>query len=971
MRKIRVRYLYYKNGERNITPAMFPIALSVPNRLTEIKALRNYLPKRSDGEMSKMWWESDSDEYEGNGLDDTVGILESTKPLVIAIPPFALHFRIYGRDQPTNLQIEVTNPHSQLEELYEEIKVQYHRATDKTLPPRPYAELNLEHGTWETNTYHLFNREDGIGLSKEKPIELNVPPERWYFKINGEHKTVKEIDPRKTLKDLLQQIPISPPLPADITVKFKVEKEDGREVPDDTCLGDFWKTDQGIGCSEEMPIFVSVYSFRIEIEDVMRSNLKDYVARGILIRNSEDQCLTDIFEYTNRFDRKDKNGFGTSTPSPFLVVENSSGTGKTQLAFCQDRPVLYTACTTEEIQSVYTPFKAVYLQLQKAFQADMNHKDVDTTSGAMTIQDSQAKLVTCGFLLKYFAILSDNQNVKDSVSLCGFQFSGESDKTHNQNQVGFDFSESSISELKQSYWRLQGRKPVLILDEIACDTKLAVFVRNVCRAAHVPVILMGTESSVSNFLSKQTGVSRGANYEYGKLITRMPALKLLKKEEDVLNNSKLNTDLKSMILASRPLCAVKMIDSLKEQDDASLCSEEIMTKLVDVVHKAIVRPKFLNNKESFREAHLMYLTVSSKLYGESVKELKKENGAGDKFAEKQSSLFLSHHFGQMQKAKALTLWRGGTTGSGETNFDACQWEKYGSMAFRSLKDDFFLHIALLKNTGEMLDEKSLHSVDLARWTEIDGNFGVKGQSHNVLSWRLEARVLAAACISSMCNGIKGVTLVEFLQGFLFHLDPTSTGESVEVDPSKLCLNKDIRGWKEKFPLLGLPMDKIDFWEGARHLLLSKSLGNVFIPSDQQRHDGRVIVDHEVILSFESKDKANNTIPFDIKTIESVLNANANTDAKLVLVVLNGRKANYVDNSIGIIESWCKKYNFLAVYAHRKENPNGKTVEFDELEKKTIQPNRAKPCSLSDETQTAAQCTGAHRTLLFVFLNDIF
>jgi len=842
------------------------------------------------------------------------------------------------------------------------------------LPPRPYAELNLEHGTWETNTYHLFNREDGIGLSKEKPIELNVPPERWYFKINGEHKTVKEIDPRKTLKDLFQQIPISPPLPADITVKFKVENEDGREVPDDTCLGDFWKTDQGMGCSEEMPIFVSVYSFRIEIEDVMRSNLKDYVARGILIRNSEDQCLTDIFEYTNRFDRKDKNGFGTSTPSPFLVVENSSGTGKTQLAFCQDRPVLYTACTTEEIQSVYTPFKAVYLQLQKAFQADMNHKDVDTTSGAMTIQDSQAKLVTCGFLLKYFAILSDNQNVKDSVSLCGFQFSGESDKTHNQNQVGFDFSESSISELKESYWRLQGRKPVLILDEIACDTKLAVFVRNVCRAAHVPVILMGTESSVSNFLSKQTGVSRGANYEYGKLITRMPALKLLEKEEEVLNNfflnSKLNTDLESMILASRPLCAVKMIDSLKEQDDASLCSEEIMTKLVDVVHKAVVHPKFLKNQESFREAHLMYLTVSSKLYGESVKELKKENG-GDKFAEKQSSLFLSHHFGQMQKAKALTLWRGGTTGSDETNFDACQWEKYGSMAFRSLKDDFFLHIALLKNTGEMLDEKSLHSVDLARWTEIDGNFGVKGQSHNVLSWRLEARVLAAACISSMCNGIKGVTLVEFLQGFLFHLDPTSTGESVEVDPSKLCLNKDIRGWKEKFPLLGLPMDKIDFWEGARHLLLSKSLGNVFIPSDQQRHDGSVIVDCKVILSFESKDKANNTETFDIETIKKVLNANADTNAKLVLVVLNGRKANYVDDSIGIIESWCKKYNFLAVYAHRKENPNGKTVEFDELEKKTIQPNRAKPCSLSDETQTADQCTGAHRTLLFVFLNDIF
>jgi hypothetical protein len=186
------------------------------------------------------------------------------------------------------------------------------------------------------------------------------------------------------------------------------------------------------------------------------------------------------------------------------------------------------------------------------------------------------------------------------------------------------------------------------------------------------------------------------------------------------------------------------------------------------------------------------------------------------------------------------------------------------------------------------------------------------------------------------------------------------------------LNKDIRGWKEeKFPLLGLLMDKIDFWEGARHLLLSKPLGNVFIPSDQQRHDGRVIVDHEVILSFESKDKANNTETFYIETMKKVLNANADTNAKLVLVVLNGRKANYLDESIDMIESWCEKHNLIAVYAHRKDDPNGNTVEFDELEKKTIQPNRAKPCSLSDETQTAAQCTGAHRTLLFVFLNDIF
>ena len=209
-REIRVRFLYFKNGEPNITPAMFPIVLSVPNRLKNIEALRTYLPKGSYGQMSNMWWasgDSDTTPYQRNGLDDAVVIPEMQEvPLVIGIPPFALHFRINGRDQPTNLQIVVTDPHSQLEDLYEEIKKKYHSATGKELPPRTYAKLSPEHGTWETNTFHLFNREDGIGLSKGKPMEFTVPPERWHFKINGHNIAVKHINPEDDLSALYPEL---------------------------------------------------------------------------------------------------------------------------------------------------------------------------------------------------------------------------------------------------------------------------------------------------------------------------------------------------------------------------------------------------------------------------------------------------------------------------------------------------------------------------------------------------------------------------------------------------------------------------------------------------------------------------------------------------------------------------------------------------------------------------------------------
>ena len=183
MRKIRVRYLYYKNGERNITPAMFPIALSVPNRLTEIKALRNYLPKRSDGEMSKMWWESDSDEYEGNGLDDEVKIPETQEvPLVIAIPSFTLHFRINGH----NIVVKHINPEDDLSELYWELDKSYPKFKCGPLPGMD--DLKFERPDIEWNDFHIYqllSMEGWPGMSKESPLVIRLVPSILELVVNG------------------------------------------------------------------------------------------------------------------------------------------------------------------------------------------------------------------------------------------------------------------------------------------------------------------------------------------------------------------------------------------------------------------------------------------------------------------------------------------------------------------------------------------------------------------------------------------------------------------------------------------------------------------------------------------------------------------------------------------------------------------------------------------------------------------
>ena len=126
------------------------------------------------------------------------------------------------------------------------------------------------------------------------------------------------------------------------------------------------------------------------------------------------------------------------------------------------------------------------------------------------------------------------------------------------------------------------------------------------------------------------------------------------------------------------------------------------------------------------------------------------------------------------------------------------------------------------------------------------------------------------------------------------------------------------------------------------------MGNLFIPSNQQQHDGRVIVRSEVITSFESKDKANNTETFTKETLDKVLKANENTCAKVVLVVLNGRKANYADTTIDKIKKWCEEHRFCALYALNKENG----IVFQDFEGNTaIQHNL--------------------RIMLFAFLHDLF
>ena len=72
MREIRVRFLYFTNGEPNITSKRRGVKLAVPSDCGTVLALRNILKKRIGYDDDYfMWWASgdgDISSYEGNGL---------------------------------------------------------------------------------------------------------------------------------------------------------------------------------------------------------------------------------------------------------------------------------------------------------------------------------------------------------------------------------------------------------------------------------------------------------------------------------------------------------------------------------------------------------------------------------------------------------------------------------------------------------------------------------------------------------------------------------------------------------------------------------------------------------------------------------------------------------------------------------------------------------------------------------------
>ena len=186
MREIRVRYLY--DNQKKITEFARRIFLTVPEGCQTVGALRDILKKRIGDIDYYMWWESESDKpssYKGSGLDDEVEIPEPQEvPLVIAIPPFTLYFKI------NNQEIRIRNLHDPriaMDELREKLKDAFEFETEcASLRPPGEWTLNGNGVTLNTYCYQLWSMDGNPGSPTGPRIEIQIPPSQLYFTINNE-----------------------------------------------------------------------------------------------------------------------------------------------------------------------------------------------------------------------------------------------------------------------------------------------------------------------------------------------------------------------------------------------------------------------------------------------------------------------------------------------------------------------------------------------------------------------------------------------------------------------------------------------------------------------------------------------------------------------------------------------------------------------------------------------------------------
>ena len=350
--------------------------------------------------------------------------------------------------------------------------------------------------------------------------------------------------------------------------------------------------------------------------------LRYYQDMGNLIQLNCKEYCTEILNKIDEFYEKEE------LPLPFICVEGSSGMGKTQIAFALEgnRPYFYWHATpvTMDSQRIYKNFSSITSAFLKFIaRDDVTRKPKSEVLGCKSSLYAD-ELWSFGFL---FALLE----------------SWNSSTTSNQGNKMVHFSEEvSLRVIKRRAKAVKGliqqiqedRKsiPFFIMDEMSPNVNIeggmneAAFQRNIFRACGLVVIVMGTDSKITNLVAQSRGSYNEPHLWMG-LVSTFPKYQLSIDDNDGYFNHLLDEYpvIREIISNSRGRFSRHFVEKIRALS-TSTTADELITFLdtaLDHVNLITQQRKQFLNSDSGKYAQMMAVSYTNARKNTEERETKK------------------------------------------------------------------------------------------------------------------------------------------------------------------------------------------------------------------------------------------------------------------------------------------------------------------------------------------------------------
>jgi hypothetical protein len=324
---------------------------------------------------------------------------------------------------------------------------------------------------------------------------------------------------------------------------------------------------------------------------------------------------------------------------PFFAICSSSGTGKTQLPFTLDVPLLYfVVYQTGESQTIYGDFDSASAALEtvskndyQLFTRGFSDKQLDDLENftATKLFNFTKAFETSGFLVDLIVQISNLKKGNPDEPWAKLQL--HSSISINRRKLSIKDARIQLVDCFEKHPELFEKcQPLIFLDEFNISQKSDskrqgqyVFLKNMIRALLLIPVLMGTNTNISNMIT--TGSPSGHNHReiWCYLFVSLPKtpLSFIQKEIKSLSASIENSDvnnqkknflenIKPFMIRERPFFVIEILDFLKDKlkrfelkESSSMC--EFIVFLFCCLSNAF-RKRKQNHLKDFHRCQICY-----------------------------------------------------------------------------------------------------------------------------------------------------------------------------------------------------------------------------------------------------------------------------------------------------------------------------------------------------------------------------